>query len=37
MNKVIKNIGYTCTICAAIGFTALGAVTLATLIWVMLM
>lgn len=27
MNRVIRNIGYTCTVCAAIGFAALGAVT----------
>jgi len=36
MNRVLKRIGYTCTICAAAGFTALGIVTVATLVWVML-
>lgn len=36
MNKAIKVIGNTCTACAAAGFVALGVVTAATLVWVML-
>jgi hypothetical protein len=36
MGKLMKTIGNTCTICTAAGLAALGAVTLATLLWVVL-
>ena len=36
MNRVLKTIGHTCTVCAAAGFVALGVITAATLIWVMM-
>ncbi len=35
MNKTVRLIGETCTVCATAGFIALGIVTAATLIWVM--
>lgn len=37
MNRIVRSIGHTCTICAAAGFIALGIITAATLVWVMLL
>ncbi len=37
MNKAIRIIGNTCTYCAAAGFTVLGLITVATLVWVMML
>ena len=36
MNKALRIIGNTCTYCAITGFTALGLVTAATLVWVLM-
>lgn len=36
MNRALKIIGNTCTYCAVAGFAALGLITVATLVWVLL-
>jgi len=37
MNEAFRIIGNTCTYCAAAGFAALGVVTAATMVWVIML